>query len=270
MALFRALWIGTALSSLERLCIQSFLAHGHAFELFVYHPVANVPTPCRQLDAREILPESYVFANQEREGKGSYAAFSDLFRYKLLFDRGGWWVDTDVVCLSSVVPEPVIALARQDAGQVNGAILRFPAGYPAMQFAYETAAAAGQSFRWGHIGPDLLTAIVRRFDLERWLVPTQSYYPIYWREFAVVLQPSTREYVAAKISGATFLHLWNEMFQRVGYNKNCLPPAGSYLRELFDRYALSDGFEFEYRMAGAGGNVRLEKHKVDSPPGPAA
>lgn len=31
--------------------------------------------------------------------QGSYSAFSNQFRYTLLYDKGGWWVDTDVVCL---------------------------------------------------------------------------------------------------------------------------------------------------------------------------
>ena len=29
----------------------------------------------------------------------SYAGFSNYFRYKLLLERGGWWVDLDTVCL---------------------------------------------------------------------------------------------------------------------------------------------------------------------------
>ena len=151
---FRSLWIGAALSAIERMCIQSFLARGHAFELFVYHPVANVPPGCGVADARDILPEDQIFQYQEGVGKGSYAGFANRFRYKLLFDRGGWWVDTDVVCLASEIADPIIALAHQDALQVNIAVLRFPAGHPAMRFAYDAATAVGQSVAWGQTGPE--------------------------------------------------------------------------------------------------------------------
>jgi hypothetical protein len=260
MALFRSLWIGAALSPFERLCIQSFLAHGHAFELFVYHPVANVPAGCRVANAREILPENQVFAY--REG-GSYAAFANWFRYKLLFDLGGWWVDADVVCLASEIPHPPIALARQDATLVNNAILKFPAGHPAMQFAYDTAVARGRNVKWGQAGPKLVTQIVQRFDLERWLAPSQSFYPISWQQFAVLLRPSKRDAVAARTAGATFLHLWNDMFRRAGYNKDCRPPAGSYLRELFDRHPLRDDFEFEYQVTESGDDLRLEMQRIN-------
>lgn len=263
MAVFRSLWIGDGLSPIERLCIKSFLAHGHAFELFVYSPVAEIPEGCRSLDAREILPESQVFAQGEGFGKGSYAGFSDLFRYKLLLDRGGWWVDTDVICLSRKVPEPPIALARQDAVQVNGAILRFPAGHPAMRFTYDAAVAAGQSFGWGHIGPDLVSEVVQRFGLESWLGPTESYYPVPWREFAVLLRPSRRDYVAAKTARATFLHLWNEMFRSAGYDKACRPPAGSYLRELFDQHGFYDEFQLEYEIDEMGDRMRLAARKIN-------
>lgn len=257
MAVFRSLWIGDALSPFERLCIQSFLSHGHGYELFVYDPVANVPASCRVMDARAILPEDLVFRHGEGPGKGSYAGFSDLFRYKLLLDRGGWWVDTDVVCLAREVPEPPIALAHEDAALVNGAILRFPSDHPAMQFAYDTACAAGREFRWGDIGPRLVTQVVRRFGLERWLVPTQSYYPINYREVTTMLRPGKREEVCAKTAGATFLHLWNEMFRRTAYDKGCCPPTGSYLRGLFDSYGMSGEFNTEYRIMDEGDKLRL-------------
>jgi len=261
MALFRSLWIGPALSALERLCIQSFLDHGHALELFAYHPVAAVPAGCRIRDARRILPESQVFAY--REG-GSYAAFSNWFRYKLLYDIGGWWIDTDVVCLAPEIPGGPIALAGQGDGLVNGAIMKFPAGHPAMQFAYSAAAARGRDVKWGEIGPHLLTKVVRRFELESCLAPTQSFYPVPWREFIDVLLPRKREAVAAQVSGATFLHLWHDMFRRNGYNKNCRPPPGSYLRELFDRHLIREAFDLEYRVVESGDGFHFEMQALKS------
>ena len=95
----QSLWIGAALSTMERLSIRSFLAQGHPFHLYVYAEVENVPAETTLLDARSILPESEIFVYAKGIGKGSYAAFSDLFRYKLLLERGGWWVDLDMVAL---------------------------------------------------------------------------------------------------------------------------------------------------------------------------
>ncbi len=41
-------------------------------------------------------PSSRIF---KYTGYDTYAGFSNFFRYKLLLDRGGWWVDADTICL---------------------------------------------------------------------------------------------------------------------------------------------------------------------------
>jgi len=258
MASFRSLWIGAALSPVERMCIQSFLAQGHAFELLVYHPVANVPPGCGLAEAGDILPEDQVFQYQEGVSKGGYSGFANRFRYKLLLDRGGWWVDTDVVCLTSEIAEPSIALAREDAMRVNNAILCFPAGHPAMRFAFDSATAAGQTVGFAQSGPVLMSDVVERFALQPWLVPTQSFYPIRWQEFGATLRPSQRDNVTNRTRGASFLHLWNEMFRRAGYDKDCRPPAGSYLCGLFERYCMGDSFRREYKATEVGDRLQLE------------
>ena len=100
----QSLWIGPCLSLMERSCIKSFLDKGHEFHLYVYGETKNIPEGCKILDGNEILPESEIFyykKNSTNCGKseGSVSAFSNLFRYKLLFEKGGYWVDMDMVCL---------------------------------------------------------------------------------------------------------------------------------------------------------------------------
>src|SRR3954454_16532370 len=92
----QGLWVGPRLSVVERLSIASFLHHGHNYHLFTYGPVEGLPAGAVLEDARSILPESMIFQYREH---ASYAGFLDLFRYKVLLERGGWWVDTDPVCL---------------------------------------------------------------------------------------------------------------------------------------------------------------------------
>src|SRR5579862_9281216 len=93
--IIQGLWVGSSLSAMERLCISSFLKHGHIFRLFVYEPVTGIPPGTEVHDAKLILPASAIF----RYANGSLAGFSNFFRYKLLLERGGWWVDLDTVCL---------------------------------------------------------------------------------------------------------------------------------------------------------------------------
>src|SRR5215813_6559365 len=95
----QGLWIGPHLSVMERLSIRSFLANGHEYHLYVYDQVENVPEGAVLKDANEVFDKSRVFTYQSGFGKNSYAGFANMFRYKLLAMRGGWWADSDVVCI---------------------------------------------------------------------------------------------------------------------------------------------------------------------------
>jgi len=103
--IINGLWVGNQLSPLELLTLQSFVDHGHQFYLWVYENIQNkIPTNVILKDANEIVPHRDVFTlkygdEEQGFGKGSLALFADWFRYNLLFEKGGWWVDMDVTCL---------------------------------------------------------------------------------------------------------------------------------------------------------------------------
>jgi hypothetical protein len=98
------LWVGSELSALELLSIKSFLFHGHEFHLWLYESIQTpLPDGVIVQDANKILAKKHVFRYKNKSnfghGKGSLAGFSDIFRYKLLYDKGGWWADMDITCL---------------------------------------------------------------------------------------------------------------------------------------------------------------------------
>ena len=96
LPIIQSLWIGDRLSTMEKLCISSFLQNVNDFHLYTYDKVKGVPEGTVIKDANEIVPSDMIFKYKEHN---SYAGFSNIFRYKLLFDKGGYWVDTDNVCL---------------------------------------------------------------------------------------------------------------------------------------------------------------------------
>src|SRR5690606_19243092 len=104
-------WHGPPLSRWERLCMRSFVANGHPVRLHVYEEPRNVPNGVTLVDAAEILPRSALFAHAR---SGSFAVFADWFRYRLLYERGGLWVDTDVVCLKPLDYEQAEIFGWQD------------------------------------------------------------------------------------------------------------------------------------------------------------
>ena len=91
----QSLWIGDKLSNMEILSMKSFLHNNHNYHLYTYGDIGNVPEGVLVKDGNKILPEKDIFRYQN----GSVSAFSNVFRYKMLFEKGGYWVDTDLVCL---------------------------------------------------------------------------------------------------------------------------------------------------------------------------
>ena len=69
----QSLWIGPKLSSMEKLCIQSFLKHGHPFHLYVYDHVEGVPEQAKLCDANEIVPSSRIFFYSKHNSCAGFA-----------------------------------------------------------------------------------------------------------------------------------------------------------------------------------------------------
>ena len=128
----KSLWIGNKLSKLEKLAIKSFLFNGHEFHLYLYAKIDELPDGTVIKDANEIMAEKEIFSKKisDNSPKGIHV-LSDVFRHKLLYDLGGWWVDLDVVCLQPFdFKEPYIfgsIKLPNDAGQkLNSCVLKAP------------------------------------------------------------------------------------------------------------------------------------------------
>ena len=92
----QGLWIGSELSAMERMSINSFLYHGDGYHLYVYDDVKRVSKGAVIKDGNESCRnQEFSYTRTMRPIWG----FSNFFRYKLLLDKGGWWADTDLICL---------------------------------------------------------------------------------------------------------------------------------------------------------------------------
>jgi len=135
--IIQGLWVGPELSVMEQLSIASFMRNGHEYHLYIYDEPKNVPVGTVIKDANEILPGASVFQYKQYP---SYAGFSNFFRYKLLLERGGWWVDTDTICLKPFdFPELYVFSSEMSQGLevVNSGILKAPAGSELMAYTWE-------------------------------------------------------------------------------------------------------------------------------------
>src|SRR5262249_7586060 len=150
--------IGDRLSIMEQLSIRSFMAHGHEYHLYTYGEVKNVPTRTVIRDASEILPKDNIFLYPAYK---TYAGFANMFRYQLLYLRGGWWVDTDAVCVKpfDFESEYVFSSEISHAGfeQANCGMIKAPARSELFGKAAEICRSTDtRTLEWGQTGPQLI------------------------------------------------------------------------------------------------------------------
>jgi hypothetical protein len=233
MCIVQSLWIGGALAEMQILSIRSFLAHGHDYHLYAYDAVDDVPPGTTVRDACEILPCDSVFCYQSGFGKGSYSAFSNLFRYKLILERGGWWVDTDVVCLRrfDFDHDFVFATERDFDRTVTCAssVFKSPPGAAFLEYCVDVASGKDKTtLQWGEIGPTLFSDAINRFDLGVHRVPVEAFSPIDYFEYQTLIAP---RFCASRMAQSYAVHLWNQMWK----DRNREPGAEACADSLYGR-----------------------------------
>lgn len=254
------LWIGDTLPQIAELSIKSFLDHGISFQLFTYSDYPNIPegTIIRQAD--EIVSTKDVYLHDT----GSYGMFSDWFRYALLEKEGGWWIDLDVICLSSDLPEASPWYACQEPGVCSPGIICFPAHHPLLttmrKLAEDPASPMPwdddqtlrnkeqwrrdtpdvqkrrKSVPWGYSGPDMFTLAVRHFGLEDCAALAETVYSIpytCWRHYfngAIPLDSPI-------FHRSWAVHIWGEMLRREPDAWDNLAPD-SIVARLMERHGI--------------------------------
>lgn len=138
------LWIGTELSPIELLTINSFIEQGHSFNLWVYDKIStSLPPQTIIKDANTIIDKKDIFcyknSNQFGHGKGSFAGFSDIFRYKLLYTHGGWWTDMDVTCLKPLDFKEDYVFRTHQKLELVGNLMKCPKNSELMKLCFEEA-----------------------------------------------------------------------------------------------------------------------------------
>jgi hypothetical protein len=266
---FQSLWLGARLSPLEHLCVKSFLAHGHRFVLYSYDQVDNVPPGTVVEDARAILPADDVFRHDLGSHAGQAGGFSDRFRYELLRARGGWWIDTDVLCLKSEIPETPYVFAREAEHGYNGAVLKAPRDSVFLSRALARTAEAGSGKASSAIhqalevdlgvGPQLVTELVRELGLESEAWAREDLYAVSWDEALTFLDPAKADSIEARLASSTFVHFWNTMLRLANVHKDVRPPEGSYLDRAYAGYDVDFPAHPRYEWAEIEPQYVLEK-----------
>jgi hypothetical protein len=230
----QSLWIGGPLSEMEKLSIRSFLKNGHPFHLYAYDDI-EVPKGAILCDANEIIPKDHSFLV-----RGGYSSFSDFFRWKLILDRGGWWADTDTVCLKpfDFRDEYVFVGGLGKPGTadcVSSGMFKAPEGSKIMQWGWSQCQSINpETMSWGQAGPPLFTEAVHKFELTKHIISGSMFFPVFYTEapraFIDTYVPRIADYCYS-------IHLFNEMWRLAGADKNGSYPAESLYEQLKGRFS---------------------------------
>jgi hypothetical protein len=122
----QGLWVGEYLTDIHFACVSSFIKNGHCFILYAYDKIKNLPDGVVLFDANIIINKNLIYKFDD-----SYAGFSNLFRNKLLYLHGCWYVDLDIYNLkifdfkddlilsSDYYPKAEIKLAKKENRVIN-------------------------------------------------------------------------------------------------------------------------------------------------------
>jgi len=253
----QSLWVGATLSQIEELSLSSFLMQGHRVVLYVDRSVDRVPQGVEVRPISDIYSGPiFTYGRKAKAGQGSVAAFADYFRYLLLYRKGGWWIDTDVIALRPFEFDTPYCFGYERDGVITNTIIKAPRGdrlmkqlargarYPILGFPWEdwkrrmrngvrrldTVKHPG-NVKWGTGGPRALTGGVKYHNLEEYAQSPNIFYPIPWRETEQIFFGSA-DSVAARCKNSFSIHLWNEVLRRKGIEKNQEFPAGSFFARL--------------------------------------
>ncbi len=168
--------------------------------------------------------------------KGSYAGFANLFRYKLLLEKGGWWVDLDTICLRPFdFPGEYVFSSEMHEGAdvVDLGAVKVPAGAAIADYLFQESDRMPKKLYFGDNGPALMGRAVERFHMEQNVQPSRAFCPIACDDWESVLRPG--EYPS--LGPETFaVHFWNEMWRRDGRDKDATYPPDCLYERLKSKY----------------------------------
>lgn len=249
-------WVGK-ITPYEILSFKSFADNGFSVKVWTYRNFLEDPLNLlikyniNLYDANNVLDESLLFKFTQGGKKGSISSFSNLFRFTLINKNGGWWFDSDCVCLKNssefqkLSEKNEFVLGKEYDFYIGSSIIYIKKSEWSNIFLKEINQRViknNYNFYWGEIGPDMITEIVIKHKKQNIIQDKYKFYSIEAKNFQDLYR--TKKIIVDKLINLTkdsyTVHLWNEMSKKHFINKYLLPPKNSYLYSLFEKYNLDN------------------------------
>lgn len=233
MAKFGSLWVGDPLSKVQIISLASFVYHSHDITLFVYDMDLAVPDGVVKRDAREIMPEEEIFQVQNQ-----FAAFSDLFRYQMIYKTGLAWVDADTICLSPDWDLKDNTYAGFEKDMVVGGVLSLPQDSPALKFLIKKSTRFDKTkIKWIDVGPALVDKAFREYNLMDYVYSEKTFCGIHFSEWQKLWNPKNLKEIRMLEKTGKSISVYNSMVTRSGIDKNILP-KGSAMEYFYNKFIM--------------------------------
>ena len=244
-----ALWIGDRLGLLAAACLQSFSRNGHEVILHCNKNLPDLPKGIQVQDANKTIPKEEIIAHR---ASGSFAMFSDIFRYELLQQDAELYVDCDVYCLQPIEKTDYY-FGKETGSNVNGAVLAIPSnslllnslcnlritGHNHWPWEPKTKLSLKNlsrmlntntgkhplaSKRWGDVGPNALTYLAKSFGIFEKAMPIDVLYPLHFDSVELLFDPALK--LTDLITHRTkSIHFYNESMGAKGFKVEDAPPS---------------------------------------------
>ncbi|MBX1794512.1 hypothetical protein I9D74_00990 [Campylobacter jejuni] len=231
---------------MEILTIKSWLDNGYKFHLYTYNLDDKIFLKFQELfsnfilkDANEIVPFSEYFSDDRGAG---VAAFSDYFRFNLLYQRDALWVDLDMVCLNHMDLSQEYIFAQEidkdeTKPRITTSFLKFPKNSDFGKNLIQEAKKIIDNKKiipWGVIGPWFLAEQVEKWDLGKYKWDYKQTCQIPWYKVKNFIDKGQ-----VFDEGRPCLHLFSEMWKTNKMNKNLFYKNGIY-GSLLTKYYIND------------------------------
>lgn len=230
----QSLWIPEQkqIPQLQRLCIESFLKNNTEYYLYTYGEVEGLPDGVVLRDANAIIPKQLIF----RDRFNSYATFSDWFRMKLLYANGGWWVDTDIVCLKEFATDDNYVFATEMSNNepvICPCVMKAPKNSSMLEAVLDSveqilAERDSKAISWREIGALALVDGIMDFSLLEYAVSPEVFCPIDYKNYNCIAGNGE-----IPVSAETYgVHFWNQMWVWNNMDPSSLIDGDSFLKKF--------------------------------------
>lgn len=221
----QSLWLFDTLSLNETMCIMSYIYNGHEFHLYTYSHIDNVPSECIIHNANDILERNIELQDND---------FIQLFKYKLLYEKGGYWTDMDMICINKLnFNEPYVfsselMINTSNRSIVNSSLIKCPKKSDYALFSYNTYLNKPDN---GTNQARFLTDCIKKYGLEMYIKQWTIFCPVTTSLLDDLLKPKK---LKLDYKWNT-IKLWDEFWTKRNFDKNKIY-YGSLFCNLVNKY----------------------------------